>query len=236
MDYLIQNTGAAPIYISIVENKDGKPTPLPRIMLEPDKQITRIDEKIYHEMLKNPFYRNLFEQGVLVPLSGSGVERAANESIQVKELNYAKYVSLVTRIQSTGGLSNDQLRPFLDAEGMPSAALARKNLGSTLESEVVEEFRSRYLIERSSGLHESQLILPTGSSVRTGAQDVEIKNEEPEEEAADEVPKSEPGEAVENLSLEQLKAKADELGVEYDEQITFKRLLARVKRVLDKKV
>lgn len=231
MDMLIQNTGSAPIFVSVNKMENGKPVPLPRVIFEPDQQITKISEELYDIMLKNVFYKEKFERGILVPLTGEVQAKGAiNESIQAKELNYSKYVTFVSRIKSTGGLSNEQLRPFLDSEGMPSFDLCKKNLGNGFEINTVEEFRTRYLIETANGLHNPILILPTGSSVNAGADNVQIKNEEPKKEEEKPAPKTEKG--IEEMSLEELKEKADELKVEYDEDITFKRLTSRVKRAM----
>jgi len=235
MDYLVQNTSQTPIFLQIVRNRNGKPSSEGTIVFESDNTVTKISEETYNEMLKNAFYRSKIEQGVLVVLNaGSGVNLDAkvSQALQTKELGYARYVALVSKIESSGGLSEPRLKPFLDRDGMPSIELCRKNLGDC-DPQTIETYRERYLVEKQNGLHEGNLVIPGGASFRSSNEKVNIK-EEAKEEPAVETPKTEDSE-LDSLSMEQLKGKADELGVAYNEDISFSRLLNRVKKQMNDK-
>lgn len=230
MKYLIQNSSTAPIFFSMVKNKEGRPTPGATFIFEPDNQITEISDEIYGEMLKNAFYKQKFEQGVLIALNaGKNAGAAVTSGIQAKELEYSKYIALMNKISSSGGISNAQLRPFLDGDGMPTLDLVRENLGKNLLTERAEEFRSRYIIERSNGMHESTLMIPAGGTVHTAGEDVKIKESKKEE------PELEPAKKAKELkdyTIEELKTYADEIGVKYDEEVGFNRLLTRIEKRL----
>lgn len=230
MKYLIQNSSTAPIFFSMVKNKEGRPTPGATFIFEPDNQITEISDEIYGEMLKNAFYKQKFEQGVLIALNaGKNASAAVTSGIQAKELEYSKYIALMNKISSSGGISNAQLRPFLDGDGMPTLDLVRENLGKNLSTDRAEEFRSRYIIERSNGMHESTLIIPAGGTVHTSGPEVKIKESEKEEPEGESDKKEK---ALEDYTIEELKTYADEIGVKYDEEVAFNRLLARVQKKL----
>lgn len=230
MKYLIQNSSTAPIFFSMVKNKEGRPTPGQTFMFEPDNQITEISDEIYGEMLKNAFYKQKFEQGVLIALNaGKNAGTVAAANIQAKELEYTKYISLMAKVSSSGGITNTQLRPFLDAEGMPTLQLVRENLGANVTTDRAEEFRSRYIIERSNGMHESTLVIPTGGTVHAPGPDVKIKESKPE--SGDDEPSKKEKELKE-YTIEELKTYADELGVKYDEDVAFNRLLTRIEKRL----
>lgn len=226
MDYLIQNNSQAPIFVPMVEIKDGKMSTRTRFMFEPS-QITKVDVATYKKMAASKFYRDKIERGILAVLnagSNAAVSGAARNLLP-DQINYARYVGLVDKISAAGGLSDDSLKAYLDREGMPTVELVRKNLGSHLTTEEIESYRERYLIEKSSGLHDQTLVLPTGSKVRAAANVTTVPDKAPEKEDADESDLS-------KMTLEALKIKADELGVDYDENITFARLVKRVEKAL----
>lgn len=231
MKYLIQNSSHTPIYFSLVKNKEGRQVPAATFIFEPDNQITEISDEIYGEMLKNKFYKQKFEQGALIALNA---ERSASapgvaSGIQAKELEYSKYIAMMNKIVSSGGITNSQLRPYLDNDGMPNLELCRENLGKYLTIERAEEFRSRYIIEKSNGMHEAKLTLPTGAAVHASNENVKIEKSAPKEEPKEEPEKEK---TLEEYSIEELKTYADEIGVKYDEDVAFNRLLARIQKKL----
>lgn len=228
MNYLIQNTSNAPVYFPVIRMRDGKPSSEGSVFFEAG-QITKVSDEIYTQLIKHPFYKGKIERGELIVLNAgsSAAETAVNASIQARELDYARYVSLVKSIQASGGLSEPRLRPFLDEQGMPDLQLCRKNLGDTVDPTILAEYRSRYLAEKENGMHEPRIVIPTGGSMPTKA-DVKLEQERPEEAVQEEA--SEP--ALETLSMEALKQKADELGVEYAEDMSFTRLLNRVRKAM----
>lgn len=234
MDYLIQNTTPAPLNIPVVRIKEGKPVSEGHIVLEGNNAVTKISDEIYERFIvKNAFYRQRVEKGELIVLnnqSGAVIDEKVTAGIQGRELNYARYVNFVRQIESTGGLSEPRLRPFLDSEGMPMLEICRKNLGSNVDPQVLDEFRSRYLVEKANGMHEQTLVLPGGAKMTAGAVNTKVVEEkieiEQEEKTVDPIAE------LDELTLEQLKERADELGVQYAEDITFKRLKARVVKAM----
>lgn len=230
MDYLIQNTTQAPIFLHIVRNRDGKPTSEGTVIFEGNNAVTKISESIYEEfMIKNAFYRQRIEQGHLIVLNNSSenINQTVQAGIQAQELAYNRYVSLVEKIQATGGVAEPRLRPYLDQDGMPMLELCRKNLGN-VDPQVIEDYRKRYIVEKANGLHGNELIIP-GGNINAGNANP-VMREEPVQETVAEKNDNRP--ELESMTMEQLKALADENGVSYNEDISFQRLVMRVKKAL----
>lgn len=231
MDYLVQNSTQAPIFLHIVRNRDGKPTSEGTIVFEGGNTVTKVSQEIYEEfMMKNAFYRQRIEQGQLIVLNNSSenVDQKVKSGIQAQELAYNRYVSLVEKIQATGGLAEPRLRPFLDSDGMPMLELCRKNLGN-VDPQVIEDYRRRYIVEKANGLHGNELVLPTGT-IPAGNPNPVVKEEQGKAEVGEGGHAAVP--SYETMSMEQLKAVADENGVSYNEDISFQRLLMRVKKAM----
>lgn len=233
MDYLIQNTTPAPIFVPVVVMKEGRPSAEGTIVLEGNNEVTKVSAEVYeNSILKNDFYRNKIEKGDMIILNqnSSQAEQAVGASVQARELGYNRYVALVQKIESSGGLAESRLRPFLDSDGLPTLELCRKNLGDSIDPTVIDQYRSRYIVEKSNGMHESVLILPTGSSMTSGAINSSFKEEQAED--TDTLDNKDDEIDFDSMSIEGLKAYADELGVEYEEDISFARLRGRIKKHL----
>lgn len=235
MNYLIQNTTQAPVRFSVVKMKEGKPSPEGSIFFEGGNQITNVSEEIYEQIIRHPFYKQKIEKGELIVLnaSSSQAESMINSAIQSKELAYGKYVAFVKQVEASGGLSEPRLKPYLDAEGMPKIELCRKNLGDNIDPQTIEEYRGRYILEKANGLHENKIVIPGGGSMSAGAQEIDISREAPK--AAPAVPQENIEERLKTMSMEELKQKADELNVSYTEEMSFNRLLNRVRKAIGEK-
>lgn len=235
MEYLIQNTSSAPIFVPVVIMKEGKPSAEGTIVLEGNNEVTKISAEVYeNSMLKNDFYRQKIEKGEIIVLNGSSsaVDQAVASSVQSRELGYSRYVALVQKIESSGGLAESRLRPYLDSDGFPGVDLCRKNLGDNVDPAVLDQYRSRYIVEKANGMHQSVLVLPGGKTMTSMAGNTSLKEENVSKESDDDEDENEVN--LDSMSLEGLKALADELGVTYEEDISFARLRGRIKKQMKK--
>lgn len=175
MDILIQNTGATPYFMTLTTKSQGHSGVAGRITLEADNQTTKLPEEIYDKKIKNnPFFQRLIENGTLIVLNDVGVKphQAVAEAQASRELGYARYKNLVVNIEHNGGVSNTELAPYLDRDGLPKLDLIRSSLGQ-VDPQKISEYRSRFIAERNSGF--GGIVLPSGKKASAVSTDTEAE-------------------------------------------------------------
>ena len=231
MDYLIQNNSSQPYIVPV---KVGGV--IQRITLTPDRGITKVSEEIYKEcILSQVFFRAKIETGMLVVLNdvkvNQDIDKIVSANFQAHELAYERYKQLIGKIKGAGGLQNEELKRYLDAQGMPGIELLRANYGN-FDPVVADQFKERYLAEAGNGIDHDSLKIP-GAKLNAPVA-TSISNEEDSEENEDGVNENGAEElpaTLEEMSFEQLKKWADERGVEYSDRITEKQLRKKIERL-----
>ena len=170
MEVLIQNNGGSPLYVPI-RGGDGS---IDRTIMFGEHQVTKITQEIYEKfILPSAFFKSRMEDGTIRVLNADMLGQAASEqAAQLSELAYARYVDMMKKIRSAGGLANKQFAPYLNSDGTPKLELLHANFGRNIDPEVAEQFRTRYLAEAGEGMHEDTLKLPGGVVAETGHRDV----------------------------------------------------------------
>lgn len=230
MDILIQNNGSNPLYLPIRSNSpEGG---IDHTVIFGEHQVTKVSQEIYEKfIITSEFFKSRMEDGTIRALNADMIgEKAINESAQMGELAYAKYVDLMKKIRSAGGLANKQFAEYLNSDGTPKIDLLHANFGRNIDPEVAEQFRIRYLAEAGEGMHEDKLKLPGGHVVETGHRDVEIEapatdenqNVEASEEVADEPSKElvDQINRIKKMNLDDLKKVAMAMEVDFDADVT----------------
>lgn len=166
MDILIQNTGATPLFMTLLSNEQGTKGIAGRISIEGDNAITKVPEALYESKIKNnPFFKQRIETGVLIILNDRQVGGAVEASASTNELGYARYKNLMFTVKAQGGNDNSELAPYLDREGMPKLDLVRSNMGQ-VEPQKIHEYRARFIAEQGSAL--GTLQLPSNKKMSDG--------------------------------------------------------------------
>lgn len=229
MDVLIQNNGSAPLYVNI--RGQGEDKSIARTIMFGEHEVTKISEEIYQtQIITSPFFKARIEDGTVVVLNQDMLgESAAKQATQLHELAYAKYVDLMKKIRSGGGLANKEFAPYLNADGTPKLELLNANFGRNIDPEVAQQFRTRYLAEAGEGMHEDTLVLPGGAKVDTGHRDIEIKKEGSEEEPIEESVSLESQiTQIKSMKLAELKVTAKAMEIEFDDTITEAKLRSKI--------
>lgn len=228
MDVLIHNNGEAPLYCQI--RGQGEDKSIARTILFGEHQVTKISEEIYREqIISSPFFKSRLEDGTIRVLNEDMLgESAVKQSAQLHELAYAKYVDLMKKIRSGGGLANKQFAPYLNSDGTPKIELLNANFGRNIDPEVAEQFRTRYVAEAGEGMHEDTLVLPGGGKVDAGHRDIEVKevSVEDEEEAVTELEKQ--IQQIKAMKLDDLKTIAKSMDIEFDDTTTERQLRSKI--------
>lgn len=228
MDYLIQNNSSQPYIVPV---KVGGV--IQRITLTPDRGITKVSEEIYKECILNQvFFRAKIESGMLVVLNdvkvNQDIDKIVSANFQAHELAYERYKQLIGKIKGAGGLQNEELKRYLDAQGMPGIELLRANYGN-FDPVVADQFKERYLAEAGNGIDHDSLKIP-GAKLNAPVA-TSISSEENEDEENPDTMNEEPPTSLEEMTFEQLKKWADERGVEYSDRITGKQLRKKIERL-----
>jgi len=232
MDILIHNNGSTPLYIQ-VKGADGE---IARTIFFEDHTVTKIGQEIYEKyIITSPFFKARLEDGTIRVLNSDALgESAVKQSEQLHEIAYQKYVDMMKKIRSAGGLANKQFAPYLNADGTPKLELLNANFGRNIDPEVAEQFRTRYVAEAGEGMHEDTLVLPGGARVDTGHRDVDVKFEaEDGEEDETEVESNNDFidkqiASVKNMKLADLKQMADSMEIEYEPTVTERQLRSKI--------
>lgn len=228
MDVLIQNNGSAPLYCQI--RGQGEDKSIARTIMFGEHEVTKISEEIYQEqIITSPFFKARLEDGTIRVLNEDMLgEGAVKQSKQLHELAYAKYIDLMKKIRSAGGLANKQFAPYLNADGTPKLELLNANFGRNIDPEVAEQFRIRYVAEAGEGMHEDTLVLPGGAKVDTGHRSVDIR--EGEEEALFESMSELEAQIIKikNTKLADLKVTATAMEIDFDDTTTERQLRSKI--------
>lgn len=236
MEVLIQNNSSSP-YLVPIKNPDGA---IERTLVLGEKQVTKVSQEVYEKfILPSGFFKARMEDGTVRVLNADMLgQTAVEQAHQLSELAYQKYVDMMKKIRSAGGLANKQFQPYLNADGTPKLELLHVNFGRNIDPEVAEQFRIRYIAEANEGMHEDTLKLPGGVKVETGARNVDIQQEadelveeqeQPEENGttvADQIA------MVKKMNLGDLKNMADAMELEYSDAVTEKQLRSLITKKL----
>ena len=238
MEVLIQNNGDCPFYVPIKVEVDGQ-VGIDRSIIFGEHQVTKISEEVYQKfIITSPFFKSRIEDGTIRILNADMLgSKAVESAAALNDLAYAKYVDLMKKIRSAGGLANKDFAPYLNADGTPKLSLLHANFGRNIDPEVANQFRTRFVAEAGEGMHEDTVRLPGGAKIETGARDVDVK---PEQEGEGEAEDSGEGEAallkriaeVKSLDLESLKAMAKAMELEFVEDITARKLASLIIRAI----
>lgn len=225
MEVLIQNNGGSPLYVPI-RGGDGS---VDRTIMFGEHQVTKISQEIYEKfILPSTFFKSRMEDGTIRVLNADMLGQAASEqAAQLSELAYARYVDMMKKIRSAGGLANKQFAPYLNSDGTPKLELLHANFGRNIDPEVAEQFRTRYLAEAGEGMHEDTLKLPGGVVAETGHRDVEIVSDKQNDENPDQEPSKElVGQIarIKEMNLDDLKVCAEAMGLEFKPDATERTL------------
>lgn len=235
MEVLIQNNGGSPLYVPI-RGGDGS---IDRTIMFGEHQVTKITQEIYEKfILPSAFFKSRMEDGTIRVLNADMLGQAASEqAAQLSELAYARYVDMMKKIRSAGGLANKQFAPYLNSDGTPKLELLHANFGRNIDPEVAEQFRTRYLAEAGEGMHEDTLKLPGGVVAETGHRDVEIVTNEQNSENAEQNAAAGEGEnqqpskelvaqiaRIKEMNLDDLKVCAEAMGLEFKPDATERTL------------
>lgn len=232
MEVLIQNNGDAPFTVPI----KGQAGEVERTLFLGEHQVTKVSQEIYENfILTSSFFKSRMEDGTIRVLNADMIgQSAVDQANQLGEVAYQKYVDLMKKIRSAGGLANKQFQQYLNADGTPKLELLHANFGRNIDPEIAEQFRMRYVAEANEGMHEDTLKLPSGVKIETGVRDVEIKGDEENNDTQDEnsakedsKPKKEIVEQIariKEMNLGELKETAIAMGVEFSETATEKQL------------
>lgn len=232
MDILIQNNGSSPLYIQV----RGEDSSISRTIFFNDHEVTKISQEVYEKfVITSPFFKSRLEDGTIRVLNADMLgESAVKQNEQLQEVAYQKYVDMMKKIRSAGGLANKQFAPYLNADGTPKLELLNANFGRNIDPEVAEQFRTRYLAEAGEGMHEDTLVLPGGARVDTGHRDVDVQiqaqtdeNEEQEEEDTNTLIDKQIA-SVKTMKLADLKQMADAMEIEYDPTVTERQLRSKI--------
>lgn len=238
MDILIQNNGSNPLYIPI----RGDDSSISRTIMFEEHQVTKINAEIYEKfIITSPFFKARLEDGTVRVLNADMLgESAVKQAEQLHEVAYQKYVDMMKKIRSAGGLANKQFAPHLNADGTPKLELLNANFGRNIDPEMADQFRKRYVAEAAQGLHEDTLVLPGGARVDTGHRDVDVKveaedSEEEEQETEDKNATIDKQIAmVKEMKLGDLKTMADAMEIEYEPTVTERQLRSKIATELRK--
>jgi hypothetical protein len=247
MDILIQNKSETPYFLTVIRHdtgRDGKQHAGVggRYTIEADNNTTKIPEEIYESRIKNnPFFQNLIERGVLVVLNDVGVKphEAMAEAAAARELGFARYKTMVLNIEREGGVSNTEIAPYLDREGLPKLEFVRSTLGA-VDPMKISEYRSRLIAERGANI--GGLVIPGGkkpssssSNVNKEMQAIEEQREEAkagagEEDAGNEAGKPEKYDraALEAMTREVLVETAKSLDLSFSNRISSDKLVTKI--------
>lgn len=238
MEVLIQNNGDAPFTVPI----KGENGAVERTLFLGEHAVTKVSQEIYENfILSSGFFKSRMEDGTIRVLNADMLgQDAVEQSRQLGEVVYQKYVDMMKKIRSAGGLANKQFQPYLNADGTPKLELLHANFGRNIDPEVAEQFRIRYIAEANEGMHEDTLKLPGGVRVETGVRDVEVlqdtnnSNDEagtPEDSKNEEQDSDEPSKEVvdqiariKKMNLGELKEMADAMEIEYAPTVTERQL------------
>lgn len=225
MEVLIQNMADAPFYVP-VRNPNATDAAIDRTIVFQEHQVTKVDEEIYKKfIIASPFFRGRIEEGVLRVLNADMLDNAVKQSADYSDVAYARYVDLMKKIRSAGGLANKDISQYLNADGTPKLDLLHTNFGRNIDPAVAEQFRVRYNAEANEGMHEDTLKLPGGTKVETGARDVEVEDEgEVEAEAPVETETQKQLAKIRELNLDDLKKTAMAMGVDFNADVTLRNL------------
>ena len=228
MDVLIQNNGDAPLYCQI--RGQGEDKSIARTILFGEHQVTKVSEEIYREqIISSPFFKSRLEDGTIRVLNEDMLgESAVKQSAQLHELAYAKYVDLMKKIRSGGGLANKQFAPYLNSDGTPKIELLNANFGRNIDPEVAEQFRTRYVAEAGEGMHEDTLVLPGGAKVDAGHRIVDIKEDEEEPIEQDRGELEAQIIKIKNMKLADLKVTATAMEIDFDDTTTERQLRSKI--------
>lgn len=178
MEILIQNLGSSPLMVN-VPAPDGKS--ISHTITLVDNTVTKISEEIYLKcIISSDFFKQRIADGVVRVLNASDAEDAVKQSINNRDFAYSKYIDLMKKIRSAGGMTNEDVKRFLNSDGTPTLELLNLNFGRNIDPQVAEEFRVRWNAENSEGMHEDVLKLPMGVKVDAGVRPVNVKKTENE--------------------------------------------------------
>lgn len=238
MEVLVQNNGDCPFYVPIKIEVDGQ-VGIDRSIIFGEHQVTKISEEIYQKfIITSSFFKMRIEDGTIRILNANMLgEKAVESSAALNDLAYAKYVDLMKKIRSAGGLANKDFAPYLNADGTPKLSLLHANFGRNIDPEVSSQFRTRFVAEAGEGMHEDTVRLPGGAKVETGARDVDVRsgaedNETNEDDEKDEDVLLKRIAEVKALDLESLKAMATAMELEFAEDITARKLTSLIIRAI----
>ena len=235
MDILIQNNGSNPLYIPI----RGDDSSISRTIMFEEHQVTKINSEIYEKfIITSPFFKARLEDGTVRVLNADMLgESAVKQAEQLHEVAYQKYVDMMKKIRSAGGLANKQFAPHLNADGTPKLELLNANFGRNIDPEMADQFRKRYVAEAAQGLHEDTLVLPGGARVDTGHRDVDVQIQAQTDENKEQE-KQEPQDnnttidkqivMVKEMKLGDLKNMADAMEIEYEPTVTERQLRSKI--------
>jgi len=234
MQRLIKNNTQTPFYFPFNHSTNGSKGAAGRITLEPG-QVQGVEESLFEKVLSNnAFFHDRCQKGDLDLLDGGilTAEAARRASKNSNEAAYTRFLWLMNEVNHNGGLGNRSLAPHLEADGTPKLDLIRKNMGSNVEPQIIEQFKSRYLIEKKNGLHQQSLVLPGGMRPEpvTTAEEQEAAPEASKTEAA-KAPVVHTNEELSAMDIAELHALADELGVKYGTSATVELLIKKIAKV-----
>jgi hypothetical protein len=224
MDILIQNLGSNPLMVH-VPSKEGNSISHTFVLQE--NTVTKIPAEVYENcILKSDFYRMRIADGVVRVLNGNEAEDAAQTAANKRDFAYSKYVDLMKKIQSTGGLANAAVRQHLNTDGTPNLELLNLNFGRNIDPAVADEFRQRWLAENKEGLHEDVLRLPGGAKQAVAPRDVKLEKEAGIEENA-------AYKELESKTFEELCEIADTYELKYRKNIEKESLIKKILAFID---
>ena len=223
MDILIQNLGSNPLMVH-VPSKEGNS--ISHTIVLQENTVTKIPAEVYENcILKSDFYRMRIADGVVRVLNGNEAEDAAQTAANKRDFAYSKYVDLMKKIQSTGGLANVAVRQHLNTDGTPNLELLNLNFGRNIDPAIADEFRQRWLAENKEGLHEDVLRLPGGAKQAVAPRDVKLEEAGIEENAA--------YKELESKTFEELCEIADTYGLKYRKNIEKESLIKKILAFID---
>jgi len=125
--------------------------------------VTRVDQDAWEAVLKsnngNNILNSKIQQQRVVVVGGAELSKENKDTLSIRELSYQKFVGVYKQINMSGGSANEEVSPFLDANGLPNFELAKHNIGD-INKQQYDQFVSRITKEVNGGMHNKSIVIP----------------------------------------------------------------------------
>lgn len=143
--------------------------------------VTRVDQDAWDAVTNSNSGKNvindMLQQQRIIVVGGAELSKENKYSHSMREISYQKFVGVYKQINQSGGKANEEVAPFLDANGLPNFEIAKHNVGN-INKQQYDQFVSRITKELGGGMHTKALVIPGELVDKTAKVDKSTLSEE----------------------------------------------------------